>query len=29
MLTSTDLIRVVFVDDHMVLVDAIVSRFQR
>ncbi|MCA9014673.1 MAG: response regulator transcription factor [Planctomycetaceae bacterium] len=29
MLTSTDLIRVVLVDDHMVLVDSLVSRFQR
>ncbi|QDT99844.1 response regulator transcription factor [Gimesia aquarii] len=28
MLTSTDLIRVVLVDDHLMLVDSLVSRFQ-
>jgi len=29
MLTSTDLIRIVLVDDHLMLVDSLVSRFQR
>lgn len=29
MLTSTDLIRVVLVDDHLMLVDSLVTRFQR
>jgi DNA-binding NarL/FixJ family response regulator len=29
MLTSTDLIRIVLVDDHMMLVDSLVSRFHR
>lgn len=29
MLTSTDLIRVVLVDDHLMLVDSLVSRFHR
>lgn len=29
MLTSTDLIRIVLVDDHLMLVDSLVSRFQK